>query len=415
MHSFSFASGFNIQGRFMSDYSPVSPGSSWDWKNMGPYDAGHPIMVGADSLRDRWSVNITTANSPFVVGTYRDGSPAVVYNWEKPVVAVNGYVGDSGRQFSGDMVMISHNAINYAINGPGEILFLMADNGATETKRGLEAYPDIHGVEYYRASYATPTLEYLQHYNAIVVWSNNSFNNATTLGNRLADYVDLGGAVVMTQFCFYLGTNYGMSGRLQSSYSPFSTGDIRYAWYSLGVHQPSHPLMAGVDEMTTYYSTAVNMQNGGVSVASLDDSTPFVAFHPGTSTVGINAFYGANSFYPMEGDWLPLLHNAILFARGDVGIDEFDPSLPDKVALSQNYPNPFNPSTSIAFDLPRKEHVKLSVYNLLGQELTRLADREFEAGRHEVIFNAESFSSGVYFYKLRTSDETFTKKMTILK
>ncbi|MBI4809906.1 MAG: T9SS type A sorting domain-containing protein, partial [Ignavibacteriales bacterium] len=77
------------------------------------------------------------------------------------------------------------------------------------------------------------------------------------------------------------------------------------------------------------------------------------------------------------------------------------PQEPVAYALYQNYPNPFNPITTIQFDLPEEAIVTLKVYNMLGQEIATLLDREEMAeGMQEVEFSAETLASGIYFYRL---------------
>ncbi len=76
----------------------------------------------------------------------------------------------------------------------------------------------------------------------------------------------------------------------------------------------------------------------------------------------------------------------------------------DEFELSQNYPNPFNPATTLEYYLPDDSRVSITIYNMLGQEMERMVDGELqEGGYHEVVFNAESYSSGVYFYRLAAS------------
>jgi hypothetical protein len=95
-------------------------------------------------------------------------------------------------------------------------------------------------------------------------------------------------------------------------------------------------------------------------------------------------------------------------------------ALPTAFALQQNYPNPFNPETNIAFDMATPGRVRLAVYNLLGQQLRKLIDQEYPVGHHSVIWDSRDdagalVSSGVYFYRLETQGESFTKKMTLVK
>ena len=92
-----------------------------------------------------------------------------------------------------------------------------------------------------------------------------------------------------------------------------------------------------------------------------------------------------------------------------------NPVVPDKVSLYQNYPNPFNPSTHISFTLPSKGFVSLKVYNLLGIEVTTLFTGVVPAGNHSVSWNASSFTSGVYFYRLQTEQYIETKKLILLR
>jgi len=89
--------------------------------------------------------------------------------------------------------------------------------------------------------------------------------------------------------------------------------------------------------------------------------------------------------------------------------------LPNDFDLSQNYPNPFNPSTKISFSISNDNIVRLSVYNLLGQEVSVLVDGYKKAGKYEIDWTAENLSSGIYFYKLKTEKLTLTRKMSLIK
>jgi hypothetical protein len=89
--------------------------------------------------------------------------------------------------------------------------------------------------------------------------------------------------------------------------------------------------------------------------------------------------------------------------------------LPDRLALGQNYPNPFNPTTRISFELPSSQFVKLSVFNMLGQEVSTLLQTEMNAGSHFVNFDASQLSSGVYVYRLEAGGQVITRKMTLVK
>jgi len=84
-------------------------------------------------------------------------------------------------------------------------------------------------------------------------------------------------------------------------------------------------------------------------------------------------------------------------------------------ALERNYPNPFNPSTLIKYSVPDNGFVKLSVYNLVGEEVNVLVNETVDAGFYEVTFNATNLPSGTYFYRLQASNTIQIKKMILLK
>ncbi len=100
-------------------------------------------------------------------------------------------------------------------------------------------------------------------------------------------------------------------------------------------------------------------------------------------------------------------------------------NMPNEFSLAQNYPNPFNPSTKINFSIPQASFVNLKVYDILGNEVVTLVNEEKPTGSYEVNFsakggsasdgNANSLSSGVYFYKLQAGSFVETRKMLLLK
>jgi hypothetical protein len=89
--------------------------------------------------------------------------------------------------------------------------------------------------------------------------------------------------------------------------------------------------------------------------------------------------------------------------------------LPAVLQLFQNYPNPFNPVTTIRYDLARTSYVQLVVFNILGQRVQTLVDRELTAGTYQVEFDASLLQSGVYFYRLTTKQRTLTGKMIVMR
>ncbi len=95
--------------------------------------------------------------------------------------------------------------------------------------------------------------------------------------------------------------------------------------------------------------------------------------------------------------------------------DEVLTQLPKAYELFQNFPNPFNPTTKIKFALPRADHVKIVVYNILGKKVATLLDADKPAGYHVVTFDGSRLASGIYFYQMQTRHFVRVKKFILLR
>ena len=98
-----------------------------------------------------------------------------------------------------------------------------------------------------------------------------------------------------------------------------------------------------------------------------------------------------------------------------VSVKEEVSYIANKYLLLQNYPNPFNPSTTIKYSIPQNGFVKLTIYNLLGEVIATLVNEEKSIDIYEVEFDAVSFPSGIYFYRLQAGSFVETKKMVLIK
>jgi hypothetical protein len=94
---------------------------------------------------------------------------------------------------------------------------------------------------------------------------------------------------------------------------------------------------------------------------------------------------------------------------------ESDESTPDNFVLEQNFPNPFNPSTRISYSIAENSFITLKVYDILGNEIATLVNEEKPAGKYDAEFDANNFSSGIYFYRMTAGKLIETKKMILLK
>ena len=172
-------------------------------------------------------------------------------------------------------------------------------------------------------------------------------------------------------------------------------------------------------------------QNGdlmaGDSVFSI--TMTFNAGAPKTATYkyGINAHDNEAGFAKNHTENVyepPNFRHHDIFGEQDtlyaLGISDLATNIPVKYRVFQNYPNPFNPTTTIPFALVQAAHVKLEIYNLLGQKVRTLVDRKMNPGVHRIEWNGtddqgNKVSSGVYFYKFQAGDYTKTFKMVLMK
>jgi photosystem II stability/assembly factor-like uncharacterized protein len=135
----------------------------------------------------------------------------------------------------------------------------------------------------------------------------------------------------------------------------------------------------------------IKVYDGEVSLIKTDQSTP--------RNLYINTQYG-----------ILTLEDTITKNNGDI-----NHKTPGEYLLYQNYPNPFNPSTTIEFDLPKSANVRIEAYNIAGQKIKTLLNKKMLSGRHEVEFNAQNLSSGIYFYRIEAGEFQDVKKMILLK
>jgi photosystem II stability/assembly factor-like uncharacterized protein len=178
----------------------------------------------------------------------------------------------------------------------------------------------------------------------------------------------------------------------ENSYSAYLINEMYFA-------DNLHGWAVGND--TSYSGAIIDTDDGGdnwtVQVEGL--SAPLNAIH-------FKDGYG----WAVGGNGLVLRYD------GETWIDENNRKIyPNNFKLSQNYPNPFNPSTKIKFTLPKADKVKIELYNTLGQRVETLLKQNMKAGYHEVEFNAQNLSSGIYFYRIKAGEFQDVKKMVLLR
>lgn len=152
---------------------------------------------------------------------------------------------------------------------------------------------------------------------------------------------------------------------------------------------------------------------------SFNSEVQAYGFSDGNSTVtslGTSNIYNNNQFTYN----IPAL-SVIHFILNNPSAGIIDGKVPENFVLNQNFPNPFNPATKIQFTVPELSHIKLQVYDVLGNEIRTLVNGELEAGTHIVNFSGDNIPSGVYFYRIEAVPENGgsnfygIKKMVLLR
>ncbi len=162
----------------------------------------------------------------------------------------------------------------------------------------------------------------------------------------------------------------------------------------------SPPSAEGISDGVSYVAT--DLYNGS--------ATSSVVFTGGVVSIPISLSAYGTAVYVLA-DSAKNLELPSLTGAEDNEVER----LPLSFALEQNYPNPFNPATTIRYDLPQNTHVKLSIFDVLGRQVSVLVDDEMQAGRYEVAWAPQTTASGIYFYRISAGRFMHVKKMLFLK
>lgn len=163
--------------------------------------------------------------------------------------------------------------------------------------------------------------------------------------------------------------------------------------------------------------TRVELEDGRHAYHNLSDPTRLYYVKTGST---FDALQGV-LYYSFGNYKLVPRNNNDFIGYNPVSVEN-EGTIPTEYALSQNYPNPFNPSTKINFSLPFESNVRMSVFNILGQEVKVLVDNQVQpVGSYNLTFDARDLPSGIYFYRLTASSisegRNFVdvKKMMLIK
>jgi len=197
-------------------------------------------------------------------------------------------------------------------------------------------------------------------------------------------------------FYFYYNDSMFKSTNLGLNWISFGT-DIPYAPYSM--HVIGNKLTALTYNSGVYLST-----NNGINWIARNQGFEQNMNYYSIIQKDENVFLGTN-----KGVWKRQVSDL-------VNINKISSKIPSSFSLFQNYPNPFNPTTNIKYQILNNSNVTLKIYDILGKEIATLINNEkHTAGTYEVNWDASTYPSGVYFYKLTAGDFTSVKRMMLVK
>jgi hypothetical protein len=180
--------------------------------------------------------------------------------------------------------------------------------------------------------------------------------------------------------------------------------ELRYKWHlnnfnnTVNFNMPTNN--AGVDTVASVRISQIDSIISGWGIASGDSLR-------GRWSAKAHSMF--DSLGPTNSNFL------ITFIRSPIGIQPVSSNIPKEYFVSPNYPNPFNPVTKIKFGLPKHSFVKITVYDILGKEVSVLVNEQLNAGEFEADWDAAEFTSGIYFYRIEANDFVRTAKMILVK
>lgn len=377
-----------------------------------------------NGLGDRWTLSLEASGNNLFVGV---GNPEI----GAFVTTDNGILWTQTSlnnravwsfAFSGNYIFAGTNFYG---------VYSSSNNGVTWTQtslNNLHAYTLLVNGNYLFAG--TYQGVYLSTNNG-TTWSQTSLNNGNVYGlalignNLFAGTSNPGDGVF---FSTNNGTNWS-----QTSLNNQYVWALKAGASTLFAGTQNNGIFLSTNNGTTWSQTSVNFTtraltvsgnnifagtDGGFYVSNNNGATwtqrneGFVNYSPTINALCIfnNYIFAGTGNNNAQGVWRRPLSDLI-------GIEPISNEIPNQFSLSQNYPNPFNPTTKIRFDISGTSAAQtyLSVYDILGSEVATLVNEELKPGTYETKWDASNFVSGVYFYKLSTTDFTETKKMILIK
>jgi len=205
------------------------------------------------------------------------------------------------------------------VSGQGIDVFVLSSSsyspGADTLVARLAKFDDIGLVTLFDAGVGTPTTSEMLEYDVVVMTTDQYYADMDAACDNVASYIDSGGKVILTTFCWANQGNNTIRGRLLNDYSPFQiSGFSLYSWADLGTYASEHPIFQGVSTLHAYFRDDVSLSSGASLLATWNDDHLFVAEKG--NAVAINT--ALHTPYPVYSDgwtgdgWI-LLHNTVVY------------------------------------------------------------------------------------------------------
>jgi hypothetical protein len=191
------------------------------------------------------------------------------------------------------------------------------------------------------------------------------------------------------------------------------TGSTKIRNYNASTRIGSSTTVAGsFSALTNAVSYSVTAESGMCSPVNDIDSSVFNWTAPSTGTGTVNFYFAGYQGTSMSSGTSTVI--TAVSTEATTSISE-EHRIAREYSMAQNYPNPFNPTTTIEYYLAKAGRVTLTVFDVTGKTIAVLTKGDHSAGKHSVIFDAKSVTSGMYYYRLETAGTSLTRKLMVIK
>lgn len=246
--------------------------------------------------------------------------------------------------------------------------------------------------------------------NAGTTW--NEISVADTLSFTSVKYLSQD-VIFLAGYCYYYVYVYPGVYVLHTNRKLYKSSNNGFSWQCLIE-----------DNVSGNYPTAkisVSQASGGLSFVATDSYIRMtydggVSWSPNVSPYLSSLSYNSVFILDNMHSWAVGNNAAVVSSfRPAIGVTNIQTEMPSEYLLFQNYPNPFNPQTKIKFSIMSNRWVKISIFDLLGRQVSVLVDEFKERGVYDLVFNGSNLASGVYFCRIEAGDFVDSKKMVLLK